>query len=159
MAWQVPTETSRVSAQGSATAHSLGVGQAPGWPAAMAVSHVSPAWMTPSPQLAEQSGSVDLVAPDGQQPSARPISVIGGCAQEAVQALPLGLSLVQATRSSQLGGGQAPWSPARMATSQVSPGSTRPLPQRGLVVVPASGVEPVPASAMQVGLPPQLRGT
>ncbi len=97
-----------MSAQGSATVHSLGVGQAPGWPAAMAVSQVSPASMTPLPQVAEQSGSVDFVAPDGQQPSARPMAVFGEWAQEAVQALPLGRSFVQATPSSQLDGGQAP---------------------------------------------------
>ena len=78
--------------------------------------------------------------------------------QDAVQALPLELFFVQAMPSSQLAGGQAPSSPARIAMSQVSPGSTRPLPQRGLVLGPASEVGPVPPSEVQVGVP-QLSST
>ena len=68
-AWHVPAATSTSRAQVGAPVHV--VGHAPFAPAAIAVSHVSPAaaWMTPSPHVGEQSGSVAEVQPSAQQPS------------------------------------------------------------------------------------------
>src|SRR6185312_15127996 len=161
IAWQVPVDTSRVKTQGSGTEQAPGGGQAPGWPAGIAVSQVSPAWTTPSPQVAEQSGSVAKVAPGGQHPSLGVpgvTEVMATCLQTSVQPLPCAMSVVQATPSSQLAGGQAPGAPGAMARSQLSPGSMRPLPQRGLDAGgPPSGA-PVPPSTPQ-SPPPQESDT
>jgi hypothetical protein len=74
---QVPAEISLSIEQASPLAQSAAViGQAPGDPAGMAVSQVSPGSTTPSPQVAEQSGSVALVAFAGQQRSPATVAVI-----------------------------------------------------------------------------------
>jgi hypothetical protein len=67
VAEQVPADSSRSSVQGSPSAQPDG--QAPTIPAGIAMSQASPGCTTPSPQLAEQSGSLAAVHPDGQQPS------------------------------------------------------------------------------------------
>ena len=158
IAEQVPADTSRLFAHASPFRQSDWVGQAPGEPAAISVSQVSPGSTIPLPQRAEQSGSWALVVFLGQQPSPAVVSTISSCAHVAVQSLPLGTSRVQATPSEQSEGGQAPGSPRGMAVSQVSSGSTRPLPQRGPPVKPPSPAPPVPPSTMQ-GLPPQSSET
>jgi hypothetical protein len=87
-------------------------------------SQVSPGSTTPSPQVAEQSGSVPESQPDGQHPSPPSHVSMTSCVHRAVQAaaLPVSTSSVQGSGSphsvGQLEGG-----------SQVSPGSTTPLPQ------------------------------
>src|SRR6185437_332697 len=156
IAWQVPVETSSVKTQESETEQAPGVGQAPGWPAGIPVSQVSPDWITPSPQVGEQSGSVAKVAPGGQQPSLGVpgvTRVMATCLQTSVQPLPWATSVVQATPSSQLAGGQAPGLPGATAVSQLSPGSMRPLPQRGLDIGPPPSGTPVPPSTRQSALP------
>ena len=60
-----PVSTSLVHAMPSLQV----VGQRPGMPAGIVVSHASPASTTPFPQVAVQSESVVMVAPAGQQPS------------------------------------------------------------------------------------------
>jgi hypothetical protein len=100
------------------------VGQAPGWPAAMAVSQSSPASTMPLPQAGPaQSGSVAEVQPEGQQPSPGEQVVMVVWVQWAVQvaALPSSVSVVQALPSLQLVGQVA-------GGSQVSPVSSTPLP-------------------------------
>lgn len=85
-------------------------------------SQVSP-WSTwPLPQVAEQSLSVAGLQPGGQHPSPPVQTPTGWCEQARLQveALPVWASEVQAIPSSQLAG-QSP--------SQVSRGSTLPLPQ------------------------------
>src|SRR5260221_472659 len=64
---EVPPTTRESAVQ--AWPSSQAVGQAPGWPAAIAVSHDSPASTTPLPQPGGQSGSELMSAPGGQQPS------------------------------------------------------------------------------------------
>jgi hypothetical protein len=126
--------------------HALGavqlVGQAPVWPAAMAVSQVSPVSTTPLPQqlatpvvhvVIGQSASVALVQPAGQQPSlVVPLQVVIGVfthLAEQSAALPVRAEVVQVSGAVQLVG-QAPVCPAGIALSQFSPGSTTPLPQQ-----------------------------
>jgi hypothetical protein len=102
-------------------------GQWPGWPAAMALSQVSPVSTTPLPHTAAlQLGSCPDPQPDGQQPSFGPHVVIVVCEQLTLQVVaePEMVSVVQLLLSlhevGQLDGG-----------SQVSPRSTTPLPQTG----------------------------
>src|ERR1700690_1497114 len=133
IAEHVPAETNRATAHESSFVQSEVPGQAPAAPAAMPVSQVSPGSTFPSPQVGEQSESVAWVAPAGQQPSFGLTTVISSCAQTAVQSAPLRVSRVQATPSSQLAGGQEPGSAGGVAGRQVSPGSTRPLPERGML--------------------------
>ncbi len=85
-------------------------------------SQVSPASMTPFPQLAEQSESVRALQPAGQHPSPSVQVVMDWCTHERLQlaALPVLESAVQALASLQTAG-QLP--------SQVSLTSTTPLPQ------------------------------
>src|SRR5262249_20374051 len=86
---------------------------------------------TPLPQSGPpQSESVSKVQPAGQQPSPPWHIVTGAFLQRAWQ-VPAScrVSVVQASRSSQLVG-QEPGMPEGMPRSQVSPKSTRPLPQR-----------------------------
>jgi hypothetical protein len=85
-------------------------------------SHVSPGSTTRLPQLAEQSLSLLLLQPAGQQPSPVVHWVSAWCAHAAlhVDALPVIESCVHGFLSSQ-SAGQLP--------SQVSPVSTTPLPQ------------------------------
>src|ERR1022692_2883721 len=149
IAEQVPAEINMATAQGASFVQSAATGQAPGAPAAMPRSQTSPGSTVPLPQVGEQSGSMELLAPAGQQPSLGTGALIStGRAQAAVQSAPFGRSWVQATPSLQSAGGQAPGSPAAMAVSHSSPGSTTPLPQRGVELIPASG-EPTPASTVQ----------
>jgi hypothetical protein len=109
---------------------SQSVGQAPGWPAGILVSQLSLGSSFPSPQELEQSLSPPAwVQPAGQQPSAGLHAVIGACVQEAEQVPPLeSRSSVQEFLSSQLTGQEPGWPPA-IWVSQVSPGSSFPLPQ------------------------------
>src|SRR5579871_2636827 len=144
--------------QGSGTEQAPGVGQAPGSPGAILVSQVSPASTEPLLQVGEQSGSLSWVAPAGQQPSFAIGVVTGVCVQTRPQPLvPLLLSIVQGMPSLQSGGGQAPGAPGRMAVSQVSPGSIRPLPQPPGAEPPSVAL-PAPPSTLQA-VPPQLRFT
>src|SRR6185436_18033774 len=135
MALQVLADSKRSAVQKLVSGQSLAPGQAPERPTATAVSQNSPGSMVPLPHVAEQSGSVRWVASAGQQPSLGSTAVTGSWVQVAVQPEPKCLSLVQASMSSQLAGGQAPTMPLGMAMSQVSPRSMRPLPQ----LPPASG--------------------
>jgi hypothetical protein len=121
------------------------VGQLPGG------SQVSPGSTAPLPQLTEQSVSFRDVHPDGQQPSPPPQAVIAGYVHRAVQsaALPTSTSLVQTFPSSQLVG-QLP------GGSQVSPGSTTPLSQRGaqslsLFALHPAGQQPSPPVQVTTG--------
>src|SRR5450432_2152838 len=152
IAEHVPAEISTATAQGSSLVQSDGPGQAPGAPGAMPRSQSSPGSTVPSPQVGEQSRSVERVAPAGQHPSYAFAfgvgTVISSWAQTRVQSDPFDVSCVHATPSSQSAGGQAPGSARAMAVSQVSPGSTTPLPQRGLEAPPASA-SAVPASTTQ----------
>ncbi len=129
-----------------ATRSSQVVGQVPGG------SQVSPYSMALLPQLTEQSSSMVLSQPGGQQPSPESHSVMGACPQEELQlaGLPMRVSLVQATPSSQaamqLEGG-----------SQVSPCSTRPLPQLieqslSLALLQLGGQQPSPEAQWVMGL-------
>src|SRR5262249_32933094 len=77
-AWQGPADTSVASQHTLSDVHE--VGQAPA-PLVMPVSQSSPESTTPLPQLGEQSGSVALVAPVGQHPSAGPMAVMVVCVQ------------------------------------------------------------------------------
>jgi hypothetical protein len=89
-------------------------------------SQVSPSSTTPLPQLGEQSVSLLLLHPAGQQSSPEAQSTTGVRLQATLQftALPVIRSVVHALASSQ-SVGQEP------EGSQVSPGSTTPLPQLG----------------------------
>ena len=109
------------------------VGQAPGLPAVMPVSHSSPGSTMPLPQIGWQSTSVLALQPDGQQPSLVNEQVAATCVQWVWQPVPVTLSTVQALPSLQsvLDDGQCPGRPAPMAVSQNSPLSTTPLPQTG----------------------------
>ncbi len=111
-----------------ATPSSQLVGQDPG-PEAIPLSQVSGASTTPLPQDGEQSSSVFALQADGQQPSPETHAVIGELLQDTEQPAPTSLSRVQAMPSSHAIG-HAP-APLAMPTSQVSLGSTTPLPQLG----------------------------
>jgi hypothetical protein len=148
LAAQVPPESSRSVVQGLPS--SQAVGQAPGLPAGIATSQLSSIWTLPSPQVAEQSGSVAAVHPAGQQPSLCGLqAAIGLETQVAVQALVEPVSAV-CTQADGDGGqlvGQAPGPTA--ALSHDSPGSTTPSPQRAgqsvsVALVPPSGQLPSP---------------
>ena len=65
-----------------------------GRPAAMATSHASPTWTTPSPHADEQSGSCAALQPAGQQPSEAPHAVISVDTQTAEQSAALPASAV-----------------------------------------------------------------
>ena len=125
----------------------------------MPVSQVSPGSTTPLPQVAEQSGSVAFVAPDGQQPSPGPIFGdrlvrAGGGAGAARRGVRRAGDAVVAARRA----GRRPDRRRAMAVSQVSPGSTRPLPQRGLGARAGVRGGRRPASG-GAGGPPQLSDT
>ncbi len=100
-------------------------GQAPG-PDEIAVSHVSGGSTTPLPQVAEHSASFNALQPGGQQPSPVAHAVIGALLHAAAHPEPTSLSRVHAIPSLQPEG-QAP-GPDEIAVSQVSGGSTTPLP-------------------------------
>jgi hypothetical protein len=86
-------------------------------------SQVSPAEITPSPHLGEQSLSLPMLQPAGQQPSSFAQAVIGSWVQATLQvaAVPVMMSLVHATPSSQLVGHV-------LGRSQVSGNVTTPSP-------------------------------
>ncbi len=86
-------------------------------------SQVSPASTTPLPQTTGQSPSSRLLQPAGQQPSPPLQSTMGSWLQARVHsaALPLAVSAVQASPSSQPAGQDS-------GGSQVSPASITPLP-------------------------------
>ncbi len=130
-----PTSVSVVQALPSAQL----VGQAPA-PLEMAVSHFSGGSTTPLPQLAEQSESFSALQAEGQQPSPEPHAVIGAWLHAVEQPEPTRVSSVHATPSSQ-DVGHVP--------SQVSGGSTTPLPQLGeqslsFEALQADGQQPSP---------------
>ncbi len=107
------------------------VGQAPGWPAAMAVSQTSPARFstTPSPQVGPQSGSLAAVQPDGQQPSAAGAQAVTACTpQTALQwsRSPVRTRLMHAEGLAGQAVGQGTVVPA--PGSHASPSSRTPLP-------------------------------
>src|SRR5262245_38669037 len=77
-----------------ATPSSQAVGQAPVWPAAIAVSQVSPVSTTPLPQPAGQSGSELMSAPGGQQLSPAAGAVIAPCTHCSWQPVPEAWSVV-----------------------------------------------------------------
>jgi hypothetical protein len=90
-------------------------------PDAIAVSHVSGAVRTPSPQTRGQSLSVPIVAPDGQQPSPFAGAEIGVEVHAAAHVPPpVSVSRVHAMPSLQALG-QRPGIPAGIAVSQFSP--------------------------------------
>src|SRR5690606_18754660 len=78
---------------------------------------------------AEQSESVVALQADAQQPSPELHDVIGALLHDTEQPEPTSLSMVHATPSSQASG-HAP-GPLAIPVSQVSGGSTTPLPQLG----------------------------
>ena len=136
------------------------VGQAPGRPAAIATSQVSPlpGWTTPSPQVAEQSGSVAAVQPPAQQPSrVGEHVVICVISQRAVQVAASPTSAL--TRQADGGRGQVlGHAPAPVAAlSHDSPISTTPLPHEGWQspsvrwVAPA-GQQPSPETSAVMGV-------
>ncbi len=125
-ALQVPPSTT--SSVVHASPSSQLVGHTPA-PEVIAVSHISPGSRWPSPQLAAQSLSLPELAPGGQQPSPLTGVVIGTFVHRAVHASPIRVSVVHASPSSQLVG-HAPGWPLAIAVSQVSPGSSVPLPHR-----------------------------
>src|SRR5438309_5294364 len=97
----------------------------------MAVSQTSPAgfWITPSPQLGLQSGSVATVQPAGQQPSATGAQAVTGCTpQTALQRSrsPVRTRLMHAEGLAGQPVGQGTVLPA--PGSQASPSSRTPLP-------------------------------
>src|SRR5580698_4761667 len=97
------------------------VGQAPGLPAGIALSHFSAPSTVPLPQVAEQSTSDTGVQPVAQQPSAGPHAVTGSCAQvaEHCAAVPSMTSVVHGLLSLQsVMTGQAPSLGATIAGSQ-----------------------------------------
>jgi hypothetical protein len=137
----VPAESSRSVVQGLPS--SQVVGQAPGLPAAIAMSQVSSLATFPSPQLAEQSGSLAAVQPAGQQPSLVGLqATMGFDTQAALQALAEPVSAVCSQADGEGGQlvGQAPGPTA--ALSHASPGSTTPSPQRGAQSVSVAAVPP-----------------
>lgn len=106
-------------------------------------SQVSPAWITASPQLAAQSPSFSALQPAGQHWSPAAQAVMGTWAQARVQlsTLPRATSSVQASPSAHVAG-HHPGLPAVRRRSQVSPGSTTPLPQRGRQSASVSASQP-----------------
>lgn len=98
-------------------------------------SQVSPASTARLPHDTEQSPSVVLVQPAGQQPSPETQPVRAACAHAALQepAAPAKESMVQALPSPQVAG-QLP--------SQVSPGSTTPSPHEGEQSLSEAAVQP-----------------
>jgi hypothetical protein len=115
-------------------------------------SQVSPASITPLPQVAEQSLSLTLVQPLGQQPSPEWQISTGSCVQATLQlaSLPVRLSAVQALPSSQLAG-------QVLIGSQVSPGSTMPFPHvaeqsESLAAVQPDGQQPSPPEQAAMGV-------
>ena len=106
-------------------------------------SHCSPCSTTPLRQTGGQSLSLLLLAPTpaGQQPSLCAGIVIAGNVHAAVHVPMLASTLrVQAMPSSHAVG-QRP-APTRIAVSQVSPGSTTPLPQPTMQSLSVKGVAP-----------------
>jgi hypothetical protein len=86
--WQVrvqPATEPEARSTVQALASSQDRAQAPGIPAVMARSHVSPPDTTASPQTTGQSESVAVVQPDGQQPSPPRQPVMGVATQLALQ--------------------------------------------------------------------------
>src|SRR5262252_527626 len=147
---QVPAEISCAFMHGMLV-QSLSVGQAPGFPAGMAVSQVSKGSTVPFPHVDGQSSSCmaefgSEVAPFGQHPSrGPPIVRISLCPHAALQPLPVSESVVQATWSSH-DWGQAPGLPGAIAVSHDSPMSMTPLPQKGTFVGGPLSLLPTPPS-------------
>jgi len=124
-------------------------------------SQVSPAPTRPSLQRAAQSPSFVPEHPGGQQPSPAMQAVISWWTQARVQpwAEPEALSTVQALASSHVLR-QAPWWPAVIARSQLSPLSTTPLPQinwqsLSLAVEQPGGQQPSPPAHPVIGMATQ----
>ena len=112
-------------------------------------SHVSPESTMPSPQLGEQSLSVRVVQPGGQQPSPPVQAVMAAKAQAALQvdALPTSVSSVQALPSLQLSG---------QLSSHASPRSTTPSPHvseqsSSFGAVQPEGQQPSPFAQAVIG--------
>ena len=109
------------------------VTQAPSAPLGIPGSQASPAAVsrTPLPHAVGQSMSLSLVAPGGQQLSgALPDGAIGAQLHTAEQVpSEIGVPMAHVTMRQSAVVGQAPSVPDRIAVSQVSPGSTTPLPQ------------------------------
>lgn len=106
------------------------VGHAPVIPAAIAVSQVSPASTAPLPQRGMQSLSLVALQLEGQQRSP-PVQLVIVVDSHAAVQVPARASetVVHAIVEGEHVVGHAPVAPAAMAVSQVSPTSTRPLPQ------------------------------
>ena len=137
------------------------VGQAPGMPGGIAVSQVSPWSTTPLPHVGEQS-----LSGSGRRGWRRPGSSRRPASTSSISLVAAASRCSRCRRGCRAcrrcgrrtTSGQAPGSPGAIAVSQVSPGSTRPLPQRGLVVGMPPSSFPVPPSTMQAS-PPQSRRT
>jgi hypothetical protein len=118
-------------------------------PAAHLPSHTSPLSTTPLPHWAEQSESLALLQPVGQQPSPPVQAVIALFTHAAAQPLPTTESAVHATLSLH-DVGQEP-APAAIAVSHFSPLSSTPLPHTALqsasfVALQPPGQQPSPAT-------------
>src|SRR5688572_439680 len=116
------------------------VGHAPGWPAGIVVSQVSPAIIstTPLPHDAEQSLSLMLFAPAGQQPS--PLTACVICVFEQPPAAEHE-SIVHALPSLQSSGvpaRQLPFAPQVSAPLHALP-SPHDAPVRGVFLQPSTG--------------------
>jgi hypothetical protein len=100
-------------------------------------SQVSPVSIVPLPQVDEQLLSEAEVHPDGQQPSPLMHDVMGVWPHDRLQfaALPVDESIVHEFMSSQVGGQVA-------GGSQVSPGSSTPLPQLAEQLLSVIAVQP-----------------
>ena len=106
------------------------VGHAPATPVEMAVSQVSPASTTPLPQREAQSLSLVALQLEGQQRSP-PVQLVIAVDSHAAAHVPARASdaVAHAIVEGEHVVGHAPVIPVEMAVSQVSPTSTRPLPQ------------------------------
>jgi hypothetical protein len=126
------------------------VGHAPGLPAAIAVSQVSPASTTPLSHFGRQSLSSFAFAPDGQQPSLSIGAVIAAYEQATMQPEPVGTPTMHGSDDGQ-SVGHAPGCPAAIAVSQSSLPVTWPSPHSSWqvaeqpsfgILLPSSQVSP-----------------
>lgn len=149
-AWQVPAETSESAVHELLS--SQAVGHAPAMPVAIAESQVSPGSMTPLPHDAEQSVSVRLFAPAGQQPSPLLANVIGSLTQPPAAHM----SIVHAMPSSQSSAIPALHVPAIVQVSKPLHAleSEHDAPGVAMLVQPAVGSQ---ASAVHAWLSLQFR--
>jgi hypothetical protein len=113
-------------------------------------SQVSMPSTTPLPQTAEQSLSTEALAPEGQQPSASAGAVMAATTHSTLQLtlLPMRRTVAQTLEGEQTTG-QLP--------SQVSPGSTTPLPQEAeqslsVALVQLPGQQPSPLTQRVMSL-------